>query len=90
MIEVFKFWEGHRYEENKEQQDPNIGDAQGPQGNIQGISKQLSLVMPRKASPLSSPTLSVTSPGAMFSFVTCYVFYLERQFILFGFDLCYL
>ena len=53
-----------------------------PQGNIQGISKQLSLGMPRKASPLSSLTLSVTSLGAMFSFVTWYVFWLERQFIL--------
>ena len=29
VIEVFKFWVRYRYEENKEWQDPNIGDAQG-------------------------------------------------------------
>ena len=83
MIEVFKFWVRCRYEENKEWQDPKLGDIpKSPQDNIQGISKQLSLGMPRKASPLSSPTLSVTSLGSMFSFVTWYVFCLERQFIL--------
>ena len=60
------------------------------QGNIQGISEQISLGMPWKACPLSSPTLSVTSLGAMFSFVTWYVFYLERQFILLGFAWFYL
>ena len=43
--------------------------------------KTLSLGMPRKAPPLSSPTLSVTSLGAMFSFVTWYVFCLEHHFI---------
>ena len=56
-----------------------------PQGNIHGIYKQLRLGMPKKASPLLSPTLSVTSLGAMFSFVTWYVFCLERQFILLWF-----
>ena len=60
----------------------SLGMPKAPQGNIQGISKQLSLGMPRKASPLSSPTLLVTSLGAMFSFVTWYVFCLEHQFIL--------
>ena len=68
----------------------SLGMPKAPQGNIQGRSKQLSLGMPRKASPLSSPTLSVTSLGAMFSFVTWYVFFLERQFILLGFAWCYL
>ena len=70
MIEVFKFWVRYRYEENKELQDPKLGDAKAPQGNIQGRSKQLSLGMPRKASPLSSPTLSVTSLGATILFGT--------------------
>ena len=60
----------------------SLGMPKAPQGNIQGISRQPSLGMPRKASPLSSPTLSVTSLGAMFSFVTWYVFCLEHQFIL--------
>ena len=68
----------------------SLGMPKAPQGNIQGRLKRLSLGMPRKASPLSSPTLSVTSLGAMFSFVTWYVFYLEHQFILLGFACCYL
>ena len=68
----------------------SLGIPKAPQGNIQGRSKQLSLGMPRKASPISSPTLSVTSLGAMFSFITWYVFCLERQFILLGFSFCYL
>ena len=59
----------------------SLGMPKAPQVNIQGITKQLSLGMPRKASPLSSPTLSVTSLGAMFSFVTWYVFCLEHYFI---------
>ena len=67
-----------------------LGIPKAPQFNIQGRSKQLSLGMPRKASPLSSPTLSVTSLGAMFSFITWYVFCLQRQFILLVFALCYL
>jgi hypothetical protein len=29
VIEVFKFWVRYRYEENKEWQDPKLGDAQG-------------------------------------------------------------
>ena len=53
-------------------------------------NNNLSLGMPRKASPLSPPTLSVTSLGAMFSFITWYVFCLERKFILLGFSCCYL
>ena len=68
----------------------SLGMHKASQVNIQGISKQLSLGMPRKASPLSSPTLSVTSLGAMFSFLTWYVFSLKRQFILLGFACCYL
>ena len=68
----------------------SLGMRKESQGNIQGRSKQLSLGMPPKASPLSSPTLSVTSLGAMFSFVTWYEFYLERHFILLGFAFCYL
>ena len=68
----------------------SLGIPKAAHGNIQGISKQLSLGMSRKASPLSSPTLSVTSLGAMFSFVTWYVFCLERQFILLGIAFCYL
>ena len=67
-----------------------LGIAKAPQGDIQGRSKQLSLGMPRKASPLSSPTLSVTSLGATFLFVTWYVFCLECHFILFRFAWCYL
>ena len=67
-----------------------LGMPMAPQGNIQGRSKQLSLGMPRKASPLSSSTLSVTSLGAMFSFVTRYMFCLERQFNFLGFSCCYL
>ena len=63
-----------------------------PRGNIQVRSKQLSLGMPRNASPLLSPTLSVTSLGAMFSFVTCYVFCLEHHasiwFMLFRIMFC--
>ena len=62
-----------------------LGMPKAPQDNIQGMSKQLSLGMHRKASPLSSPTLSVTSLGAMFCFATWYVFCLEHQFILLGF-----
>ena len=50
----------------------------------------LSLGMPRKASPLSSSTLSVTSLGTIFLFVTWYVFCLERHFILLRFSCCYL
>ena len=57
----------------------SLGMPKASQGNIQGRSKQLSLGMPRKASPLSSPTLSVTSLGAMFSFVTWYMFCLEHD-----------
>ena len=68
----------------------SLGMPKESQGDIQGRSKQLSMGMPRKASPLSSPTLLVTSLGAMFSFVTWYEFYLERQFILLGFACCYL
>ena len=60
----------------------SLGMPKAPQGNIQGRSKQLSLGMPRKASPLSSPTLSVTSLGAMFLFVTWYVFCLECHFLV--------
>ena len=67
-----------------------LGIPKAPQGNIQGISKQLSLGMPRKAPPLSSSTFSVTSLGATFLFVTWYVFCLERHFILLGFASCYL
>ena len=67
-----------------------LGRTKAPQGNIQGRSKQLSLGMPRKASPLSSSTLSITPLGAMFSFVTWYGFYLERHFLLLGFACCYL
>ena len=67
-----------------------LGITKAPQDNIKGRSKQLSLGMSRKASPLSSPTLSVTSLGAMFSFVTWYVFCLKHHFILLGFSWCYL
>ena len=67
-----------------------LGMPKASQGNTQGRSKQLSLGMPRMASPRPSPTLSVTSLGAMLSFVTWYVFFLERQFILLGFACCYL
>ena len=67
-----------------------LGMPKAPEGYIQGRSKQLSLGMPRKASPLSSSTLSVTSLGPMCSFVTWYVFCLEHQFILLGFAWCYL
>ena len=68
----------------------SLGMPKAPKGNIQGRSKQLSLGMPRKASPLSSPTLSVTSLGAIFLFVTWYVFFLEHNFLLIGFAWCYL
>ena len=68
----------------------SLGIPKAPQGNIRGILKRLSLGMPRKASPLSSSTLSVTSLGAMLSFVTWYEFFLESNFILLGFSLCYL
>ena len=50
----------------------SLGIPKAPQGNIQGRSKQLSLGMPQKASPLSSPTLSITSLGDIFLFVTWY------------------
>ena len=78
------------WEELRRHKNSSLGMPKAPQGNIQVISKQLSMGMPWKASPLSSSTLSVTSLGAMFSFVTGYVFCLESQFILLGFDLCYL
>ena len=68
----------------------SLGIPKAHQVNIQGRSKQLSLGMPRKASPLSSPTLSVTLLGAIFLFVTWYEFCLERHFILFVFSWCYL
>jgi hypothetical protein len=67
-----------------------LGMTKARQGNIRGRSKQLSLGMPRKASPLSSPTLSVTLLGAIFLFVTWYVFCLEHHFLLLGFAFCYL
>ena len=60
----------------------SLGMNKAPQVNIKGRSKQLSLGMPRKASPLSSSILSVTSLGAMFSFVTWYVCYFARIFLL--------
>ena len=56
----------------------SLGMPKAPQGNIHGRLKRLSLGMPRKASPLSSSTLSVTSLGAIFLFGTWYVFCLER------------
>ena len=62
-----------------------LGMPKEPQDNIQGISKQLSLGMPRKASPLSAPTLSVILLGAIFLFVTWYEFFLENHYILLGF-----
>ena len=68
----------------------SLGMPKAPQGNIQGRSKQLSLGMPRKASPLSSPTVSITLLEAIFLFFTWYEFYLERHFILLGFALFYL
>ena len=67
-----------------------LGIPKAPQGNIQGRSKQLSLGMPRKASPLLSPTLSVTSLGAIFLFVTWCLFCLEHRYILLGFAWYYL
>ena len=68
----------------------SLGIPKAPQGNIQGRSKQLSLGMPRKVSPLSSPTLSVTLLEAIFLFVTWYEFYLEHHFISLGFAWFYL
>ena len=68
----------------------SLGMPKAPQVNIQGRLKRLSLGMPRKAPPLSHSTLSVTSLGAMFSFITWYVFCLERQFILLEFSCYYL
>ena len=53
------FWVRHQYEENKELQEPKLGDAKAPQGNMQARLKRLSLGMPRNATPLSSSTLSV-------------------------------
>ena len=66
----------------------SLGIPKAAQGNIQVRSKQLSLGMPRKASPLSSPTLSVILLGAIFSFVTWYEFCLEHHFILLVFSCC--
>ena len=68
----------------------SLGIPKAPQVNIQGGSKQLSLGMPRKASPLSSPTLSVIVLGAIFSFVTWYEFCLECHFSFLGFSCWYL
>ena len=68
----------------------SLGMPKAPQVNIQGRSKKLILGMPRKASPLSSPTLSVSSLEAIFLFVTWYEFFLERHFILLGFAWYYL
>ena len=55
-----------------------LGIPKAPQGNIQGRSKQLSLGMPRKASPLSSPTLSVTSLGMSICVLLGASFYFVR------------
>ena len=82
MIEVFKFWVRYWYEEYKEWKNHKLGDSQGIQGDIKARSKQLSLGMPRKASPLSSLTLSVTLLWAIFLFITWYVFCLEYHFSL--------
>ena len=68
----------------------SLGMPKAPQVNIQGRSKQLSVGMPRKASPLSSPTICVISLEAIFLFVTWYEFYLECHFIFLGFSCCYL
>ena len=67
-----------------------LGMPKAPQGNIQGRLKRLSLGMPLKASPLSSSTLSATSLGSIFSFVTWYEFFLEHHFLLLVFSFCYL
>ena len=90
MIEVFKF--GWDVDMRRVRIDKTLclGILKAPQVNIQGRSKKLSLGMPRKASPLSSPTLSVTSLGATLLFVTWYEFCLESHFILLGFAWCYL
>jgi hypothetical protein len=66
----------------------SLGMPKAPQGNIQGRLKRLSLGIPRKASPLSSSTLSVTLLGAIFLFVTWYVFCLEHHFIFV--DICFM
>ena len=54
-----------------------LGIPMAPQGNIQGQPKSQSLGMPRKASPLSSTSIS-NLLGAIFLFTTWYVFCLER------------
>ena len=63
-----------------------LGMPKAPQGIIQGISKQLSLGMPRKASPLSSPTSSVTLLGASFSFVRIFLPLFRIMFCIFYFN----
>ena len=68
----------------------SLGMPKAPQDNIQGISKQLSLGMPRKASLIWSSTLSVTSLGAIFLIITWYEFFLECHFVLLVFACCYL
>jgi hypothetical protein len=65
----------------------SLGIPKSPQGNIQGRLKRLNLGMPRMASPLLCSTLSVTSLGTVFLFVTWYVFCLEHHFILLRFAL---
>ena len=47
----------------------SLGMPKESQGNIEGRSKQLSLGMPQKASPLSSPTLSVTLVTWSYTFI---------------------
>ena len=80
MIEVFKFWVRYWYEENKEWQDPKLGNAQGTPRKYSRKIQATKLGDAPEGTPLSSPTLSITSLGAMFSFITWYVFYFEHQF----------
>ena len=62
-----------------------LGMPKAPQGNIQGRLKRLSLGMPRKASPFNLQNYRYTLLGAIFLFVTWYVFCLER---IFNFTCC--
>ena len=54
----------------------SLGMPKAPQVNIQGISKQLSLGMPRKASPLSSSFIG--------SFTWSYIFIRHMICVLLG------
>ena len=75
--EVFKFWV-NSFDGlwNKEWQEPNLGDSQGTPRYNSRTPKSLSLGMPRKATPLSSSSIS--------NFTCSYIFIRHMICVLLG------